>query len=165
MTRFTRSLSLLGAALLTVLPACRDYRAEEVMPLPPQVEARAPGHLKVQVENTAKRPLGASELPQFQRAGFRWDYTVRFMETGGVGVRLERLENQVRSATGVTATETITLPSRVEPNGSTPISVRAVLSTSDPAQRGNLTGLQTLTFRGQDDRGQPVEVVVRVPLE
>jgi len=153
------------AALGLLLGACRDYRAEELAPLPPRVEVRGPDHLRVEVVNMAKRPLAASELTQFQRAGVRWDYTVRFTDTGGVGVRLEGLENQLRSQTGVTATETISLPSRVEPNGSTPVTVQAALATSDPGQPGNLRGIQTLTFRGRDDRGGPVEVVVRVPLE
>lgn len=153
------------AAAGLVLGGCRDYRFEEIAPLPPRVEVRGPEHLKVEVTDTTKRAVPASELPQFQRAGFRWDYTVRFTETGGVGVRLERLENQLRSQTGVTSTESVTLPSRVEPKGSTPISVRALLTTSDPGQQGNLRGIQTLTFRGQDDRNQPVEVVVRVPLD
>ncbi|MFB3819706.1 MAG: hypothetical protein ACE147_18775 [Candidatus Methylomirabilales bacterium] len=165
MRRVPRILLAATAAASLFLGACRDYRFEELAPLPPRVEARGPEHLRVEVTDMAKRAVPASELPQFQRAGFRWDYAVRFTETGGVGVRLERLENQLRSQTGVTSTESITLPSRVEPKGSTPITVRAVLTTSDPGQPGNLRGIQTLTFRGRDDRGQPVEVVVRVPLE
>jgi hypothetical protein len=165
MQRVPGVLLVVTAAASLFLGACRDYRVEELAPLPPRVEVRGPEHLRVEVTDMAKRPVAASELPQFQRAGFRWDYTVRFAETGDVGVRLERLENQLRSQTGVTSTESTTLPSRVEPKGTTPINVRAVLTTSDTRQPGDLRGIQTLTFRGQDDRNQPVEVVVRVPLE
>lgn len=154
--------------LAMVLPAllvggCRDYRVEEVAPLPARVEVQGP--LQAQVVDLAKQPLPVSALPQLQRAGVRWDYTLQLTDTSGTGVRLEQLENVVQSRTGVTARETTTLPSRVEPRGTTPIRVRATLSTSDPAQPGNLQGVQTLTFRGQDDQGRPVEVVVRVPLE
>lgn len=158
-------LLLFGLMIAWLVPACRDYRMQEVAPLPPRVEVEGPEFLRVAVVDMAKRPLAASELPVFHRAGFRWDYAVRFTNTGATGVRLEELENRLRSLTGVTATETISLPSRVEPGGTTPITVRAVLSSSDQRQRGDVQGVQELTFRGRDDNGQPVRVVVRVPLE
>jgi hypothetical protein len=99
-----------------------------------------------------------------QRAGSRWDYTVRFTETAGVGVQLREVQATVRSLAGVKTTRTIPLASRVEPQGTTPILINATLSTSNPEEPENLTGVEDLVFLGQDDRGVPVRVVVRVPL-
>jgi len=132
--------------------------------VPSQVMVQAPDHLRVMVAHMRERPLGDTELAQFERAGIRWDYEVRIMETGGVGVRLEQLQNTARSLSGVQSTETIGLPSRVEPNGTTVIDVRAVLATSNPEEPGNLRGVQELVFRGRDDRGRPVQLTVQVPL-
>jgi hypothetical protein len=148
-----------------VMPACRDYRVQEVAPLPARVEVEGPQELRAVVTDMKKRPLAASELAQFNSAGYRWDYTVRFTSTAPSGVRLEQVENRVKSLTGTTTLESTQLPSRVESGGTTPITVHAVLSSSNPGQRGALQGVQELTFRGRDDGGQPVQVVVRVPLE
>jgi hypothetical protein len=156
---------LFGLVLVSVLfAACRDYRVQEVAPLPTRIEVEGPTGLTAVVADMQKRPLEQKELPALHRAGFRWDYTVRVTNTGSSGVRLEQVDNRLRSLTGVTATETSTLPSRVEAGGTTPISVRAALSSTDPMQRGELQGVQELTFRGRDDAGQPVRLVVRVPL-
>jgi hypothetical protein len=53
----------------------------------------------------------------------------------------------------------------VEPRGTTPIAIDAYLSTSNPENPGNLTGVQELVFLAQDDSGRPVRIIVRVPLE
>jgi hypothetical protein len=53
----------------------------------------------------------------------------------------------------------------VESGGTTPIFIDATLSTSNPEEPGNLTGVEELVFLGQDDQGASVRVVVRVPLE
>jgi hypothetical protein len=82
-----------------------------------------------------------------------------------VGVQLLMVEATVRSLTGITSTTVTRLPSRVEPQGTTPIQIHAVLSSSNPEEPGNVTGVQELTFLGSDDRGDPVRVIVRVPLE
>jgi hypothetical protein len=47
----------------------------------------------------------------------------------------------------------------------TRILVSAELSTSDPGEPENLTGVQELLFIGRDDLGGPVRILVRVPLE
>lgn len=142
-----------------------EYHLREVAKLPLQVEVENPGHLRVAVVGTSKRPLAAAELPPFHHAGSRWDYTVRFTDTSGVGVQFREVQTTVRSLTGVTATRTIPLASRVEPQGTTPIAIDAFLSSSNPEEPGNLTGVQELVFLGRDDHGQPVRVIVRVPLE
>lgn len=142
-----------------------EYHVREAAKLPLRVEVENAGRLRVVVVNPAKRPLAPSELPTFQRAGSRWDYTVRFTETGGVGVQFRQVQATVRSLTGITATRTIPLASRVEPGGTTPIFIDATLSTFNPEEPGNLTGVQELVFLGQDDRGAPMRVTVRVPLE
>jgi hypothetical protein len=145
-------------------PSC-EYRAPEVPKLPVRIEAESPPHLRVSVINPTKRPLAPSELPPLTRAGARWDYSVQFTETGGIGVEFREVQATVRSLTGITATRAIPLPSRVEPRGTTPIAIDAYLVTSNPENPGNLTGLQELVFLGQDDSGRPVRVFVRVPLE
>ncbi len=156
-------LVLVLASLL--VGGCRDYREQEVAPLPPRVEVEGPEYLRVQVADMAKQPMAASELPAMQRAGVRWEYTVQFTNSGSTGVRLDEVQDQVRSLTGVATTNTTKLPpSRVEPGGTTPITVRAALSSSDLQQKADLQGVQELTFQGKDDGGNPVRVVVRVPL-
>lgn len=154
----------LAVALLLAGAGC-EYHIREVARLPLQVEVENPGHLRVAIVGTSKRPLAAGEMSPYQRAGSRWDYTVRFTDTGGVGVQFQELQATVRSLTGVTAARTIPLASRVEPRGTTPIAIEAFLSTSNPEEPGNLSGVQELIFLGRDDHGQPVRVIVRVPLE
>jgi hypothetical protein len=159
------SLIVFVLVLTGLVPACRDYRVQEVAPLPPRVEVEGPDYLRVQVVDMAKQPLAASELPSLQRAGARWEYKVQLTNTGSTGVRLDEVQDRLRSLTGVATTNTTKLPpSRVEPGGTTPIAVRATLSSSDLQQKAELQGVQELTFRGQDDGGKPVQVIVRVPL-
>jgi hypothetical protein len=150
---------------LVILGVGCGHHLREVATLPIQTEIENPGNLRVVVVSATKRPLAAAEIPRSHRAGSRWEYTVRFTDTAGVGVQFREVRATVRSLTGVTATRAIPLVSRVEPQGTTPIFIHAVLSTSDAGEPGNLTGVQELLFLGQDDRGTPVRVIVRVPLE
>ncbi len=53
---------------------------------------------------------------------------------------------------------------KLNPNGTVPITIHAHLSTSNPAEPGNLTGIQELTFLGHDENRTLVELTVRVPL-
>lgn len=131
----------------------------------PRLQVQAPEHLTVTVAEMRRLPLAASELGPLQRAGVRWEYEVRFAETRGIGVRLELLRMTVRSLSGTAAHRVQSLPSRVEPFGTTPIKVEAFLSSSDLAARGDLSGVQELLFVGTDDRGGAVQVSLRVPLE
>ena len=133
--------------------------------LPLGIQVENPGHLRVAVVGATKRPLAAAELRPFERAGSRWDYSVQFTDTAGVGVQFLMVEATVRSLAGTTATTVTRLPSRVEPMGTTPIQIHAVLSSSNPDEPENLTGVEELSFLGTDDRGDPVRVIVRVPLE
>ncbi len=153
----------LTVALLLAGTGCAP--PPEMPKLPLRIEVENPGHLQVAVVNPSKRGLTAAELPPLTRAGSHWDYTVRFTETAGVGVQFREVEAIVRSLTGIIKVLTISLASRVEPYGMTPISIDAVLTTSNPDEPGNLTGVQELIFFGQDDQGLPVRVIVRVPLE
>lgn len=154
----------LWVAVLLAGTGC-EYRVPEVAKLPVRIEIENPGHLRVAVINPSKRALAPSELGPFQRAGSRWDYTVQFTDTTGVGVQFREVQATVRSLAGVATTRTIPLASRVEAEGTTPIYIDATLSTSNPEEPGNLTGVQELVFLGQDDRGAPVRLIVRVPLE
>ena len=94
-----------------------------------------------------------------------WEHSVRFSDTIGVGAQLREVQATVRSLPGFTTTRTIPLGTRVEPGGMTPIRIEASLVTSNPDDPGNLQGIEEAIFSGQDDRGQPVRVVVRIPLE
>lgn len=154
----------LWVAVLLAGAGC-EYRAPEVAKLPVRIEIENPGHLRVAVSNPSKRALAPQELGTFQRAGWRWDYAVQFTDTAGVGVEFREVQATVRSLAGVAATRTIPLASRVEPHGTTPISIHATLSTSNPEAPENLSGVEELVFLGADDRGAPVRVIVRVPLE
>ncbi len=158
-----RGLGLWGVALLAV--AGCEYRVPAVTRLPVRIAIENPGHLRVAVIAPSRRALAPQELGAFQRAGRRWDYAVQFTETAGVGVQFREVQATVRSLAGVAATRTIPLASRVEPHGSTPVSIQATLSTSNPEEPENLTGVEELVFLGADDRGAPVRVIVRVPLE
>jgi hypothetical protein len=129
------------------------------------IQVEGPPHLRVALVNPTKRPLAPNELPPLTRGGSRWDYSVQFTDTGGVGMQFREVQATVRSLTGITATRTIPLASRVEPQGTTPIQIEATLATSDPERPGSLTGVQELVFLAQDDSGRPVRITVRVPLE
>ena len=155
----------LGPILALLVVAGCEYHVQEVARLPLQVEVQTPDHLQVTVIETGKRPLPPAELSPYERAGYRWNHTVRFTETAGVAVQFREVQATLRSLSGVTATRTIPLGSRVEPQGTTPIQVDARLSTSNPDEPENLTGVEELVFLGQDDHGAPVRVVVRIPLE
>ncbi len=158
----------LGVGLwLAVVPLLAGTGCEplpQLPKLPAQVEVENPGQLGVAVDRVTKRPLAPPELPPLTTAGFRWDYMVRFTNTGGVGVQFREVQATVRSLTGIASTRTIPLASRVEPLGTTSMAIDAVLVTSHPEEPGNLTGVQELIFLGQDDRGAPIRVIVRVPL-
>jgi hypothetical protein len=154
----------LAAAVLLAGAGCA-YHLPEGPKLPLRVEVENAGHLRVAVVNPTRRALAPQELGPFQRAGSRWDYAVRFTDTAGVGVQFREVQATVRSLTGVAATRTIPLASRVEPEGTTSIAINACLSSSNPEEPGNLTGVQDLVFLGEDDGGAPVRVIVRVPLE
>lgn len=134
-------------------------------PVPPRLEVQAPAYLSVAVVGMMKRPLAGGELTPPQRAGFRWEYQVVLRSAGAVGLRLEMLRMAVRSLSGITAERVQSLPSRVEPGGSTPISLQAFLSTSNLGDPADLVGTHELNFLGTDDQGRAVRIDVRVPLE
>jgi hypothetical protein len=155
-----------GVLILALLVLTGCVRYVPVTPrFPVQVEMEGLGPLTAAVVNTTKRPLTAAELPEYHRAGTRWDYIVRFTNPGRVGVRLAEVLITLRSLSWVETVERVPLPSRVEPGGVTPIAIRAALSTSEPDNPANLTGVQELTFRGWTDDGSPLRIVIRVPLE
>jgi hypothetical protein len=138
-------MALVGLSFAALLAGVGcEYRAPARPKLPVQVEVESPPHLQVAVVDARKRPASASELAPFQRAGARWDYTVRFTDTGGVGLQFREVRATVRSLTGITGTRTIPLASRVEPHGMTPIAIHAFLSTSNLEEPGDLSGVQEL---------------------
>ena len=152
------------AALAAVLAAACSYPPLEVATLPVRTEVEGPANLRVVVTDWQKRPLRASEMSPLERAGYRWDYTVQITDTGGMAIQLREVTATVKSLTGFVTTRTFPLESRVEPHGTTPITINARLSTSNPDEPGNLTGVQELTFLGRDDDYKLIQLVVRVPL-
>jgi hypothetical protein len=147
-----------------LLSGCVTFPRREA-PVVPPLEVRAPSHLRLAVAGMVRRPLEPATLTPPERAGVRWDYEVLITDTGGIGVRLEMLRMTVRSLAGTSVAGVQSLPSRVEPHGTTPITLQASLSSSIPDAPGELVGVHELTFLGTDDRGQPVRIVARVPLE
>ncbi len=153
-----------AALVAGFLAAGCAYVPPEGPKLPVGIQVENPGHLAVAVVKTVKRPIPLGELRPFERAGVRWDFEVWLTDTAGIGVQLRELQVTVRSLSEVTAERVIPLASRVEPRGTTPIAVAGTLTTSNPEEAENLTGVEELIFLGQDDQGAPVRLIVRVPL-
>jgi len=99
-----------------------------------------------------------------ERARVRWDYVVQITDTAGKTVHFSEVTATVRSLTGYRSTRTFPLESRIDSKGTVPITIHAYLSTSNPNEPGNLTGIQDLTFLGHDENRNLVELIVRVPL-
>ncbi len=140
------------------------YEVEKPAIIPLRIDVQS-SHLQASLAETRKEPLPPPELSTFERAGYRWFFTVRFTETAGIGVQFREVQATVRSLSGFSATRTFPLVSRVEPNGTTPIQVDARLSTSHPEELGNLTGAEELVFLGMDDRGNPIRANITIPLQ
>jgi len=152
------------AAIAAVLVASCSYPLPDVATLPVRTEVEGPAYLRVVVTDWQKRPLTAGEMSPMERAGFRWDYTVQITDTGGMTTQFREVTATVKSLTGFRSTRTFPLESRVDPRGTTPITINARLSTSNPDEPGNLTGVEELTFLGRDDDFKLIQLVVRVPL-
>jgi len=152
------------AALAAGLVAGCSYPPPDVATLPVRTEVEGPPYLRVVVTDWQKRPLTASEMSPMERAGFRWDYLVQITDTGGMTTQFREVTATVRSLTGFRSTRTFPLESRVDPHGTTPITITARLSTGNPDEPGNLTGVEELSFLGRDDDFKLVQLVVRVPL-
>jgi hypothetical protein len=151
------------AAIAAAAAACA-YPPPDVATLPVRTAVEGPPYLRVVVTDWQKRPLAAGEMSPMERAGVRWDYTVQITDTAGKTVQFREVTASVQSLTGYRSTRTFPLESRVEPHGTVPITIHAHLSTSNPEEVGNLTGVQELTFLGRDDEFRLVQLVVRVPL-
>ena len=152
------------AVLAAVLAAACSYPPPDVATLPVRTEVEGPPYLRAVVTGWQKRPLAADEMSPMERAGFRWDYIVQITDTGGQAVQFREVTATVRSLTGFRSTRTFPLESRVEPYGTTPITINARLSTSNPDEPGNLTGVEELTFLGRDGEFKLIQLAVHVPL-
>jgi hypothetical protein len=155
---------LVVAVMAAALLAACTYPPPEMATLPVRTEVEGPPYLRAVVIDWQKRPLTAGEMSPMERAGFRWDYTVQISDTAGMTVQFREVTASVRSLTGFRSTRTFPLESRVEPHGTVPIAIHARLSTSNPEDPGNLTGVEELTFLGRDQDWRLVELIVRVPL-
>jgi hypothetical protein len=154
---------VLAAIAAVLVPGC-SYPPPDVATLPVRTEVEGPPYLRVVVTDWQKRPLTASEMSPMERAGFRWDYVVQITDTGGMTIQLREVTATVKSLTGFRSTRTFPLESRVDPHGTTPITISARLSTGNPDEPGNLTGVEELTFLGRDNEFKLIQLVVRVPL-
>jgi len=154
-----------GIAVSTMPFGGCAYTPRQESPVPPRLEVQAPAYLSIAIQGVTKQPMTERELTPPQKAGFHWECEVVFQNAGTVGIRLEMLRMTVRSLSGTTSSRVQSLPSRVEPGGSTPISVQAFLSTSDLGNPADLVGTHELVFLGTDDQGRPIRIDVQVPLE
>ena len=154
---------------LTVFVALLSLRCAAPARLPTlerlrEVEVEGASPLIVKVTNMERRPLRADELPPPSTAGFFWEYRVRIANPIDIGFRLDRLRLTVQNLWGKSWPGDQPLNFRVKEGGQEEVMVQARLASSSPEDTPSLTGIETLTFLGQRDDGQPISFTVRVPL-
>ena len=157
---------VLGLIVFVALLSLRCAGPTSLPPLErlPEVEVEGASPLIVKVTNMERRPLRTDELPPPSRAGFFWEYRVRIANPIDIGFRLDRLRLTVQNLWGKSWPGDQPLNLRVKEGGQEEVVVQARLASSSPEDTPNLTGIETLTFLGQRDDGQPISFTVRVPL-
>jgi hypothetical protein len=130
----------------------------------PDVEVEGASPLIVKVTNMERRVLRPEELPPPSTAGFSWQYRVKIANPIDIGFRLDRLHVTVQNLWGKSWPGDQPLNFRVKQGGQEEVVVQAQLASSSPEDTPSLTGIETLTFLGQRDDGQPISFTVRVPL-
>lgn len=155
-------LFLLSLGLLAGPSACT---IPSPPPLPPATfEMEGAGPLAIDVVKMGKRPLKAVELSPYGAKGFRWDYTVRFRDTGGIGVTISRLRMVVKSDGKPVSSVEQPFQLRIDPGKEVQAFFHATLSTlTEEAE--SLTGVHEVILEGKNDRGSEVRITFRVPLQ
>lgn len=132
---------------------------------PAQVEVEGEGPLLVKVTDVWKRALRPEELTPPTKAGFIWDYKVRIANRSSTGISLDRLRLTVQNLWGQSWPGDQPLNVKVRVGDEEQISVHGRLASTDPNDLASLTGVETLTFLGRRDDGNPITFTVRVPLD
>jgi hypothetical protein len=153
---------VLVVALLSV--QCGPSKRVPSLVKPSDVEIHGADSLKITVTDVWKRPLRSEELQPTDKAGFLWEYKVKIANQGSAGVSLELLRLNVQNLWGHSWREDQPLNLNIKTRAEEEISVVGRLGSSDPEALPGLTGVETLTFLGRSDDGNPVSFTVRVPL-
>jgi hypothetical protein len=153
---------VLFVALLSV--RCGPSKRVPALVKPSDVEIQGAEPLKITVTDVWKRPLRPEELQPTDKAGFLWEYKVKIANQGNAGVSLELLRLNVENLWGQSWREDHPLNLNVKRRAEEQISVAGRLGSSDPEALPGLTGVETLTFLGRSDDGNPISFTVRVPL-
>jgi hypothetical protein len=132
---------------------------------PAEIEVEGAGPLVVAVTGMRKRPLMSRELGPPATGGFLWEYRVKIANPTDIGITLVRLRITVQNLEGKSWPGDQPLNVRVEAEGEQQVSLEARLASWDPQSKPGVTGVQTSTFLGHHDDGQPITLTVRVPLD
>lgn len=151
--------------MLIVLGAPAKHPLSAPPPSQQTLEIEGAGSLAIELVGMEKRPLRVDELPRPTLKGYRWDYTLRFKDTGGVGVTIAHLRITVRSDSKLVSSVERSFPFRIDPWGERHVLFSAALSMSPADMPERLTGVHELILEGEDDKGGRVEITIRVPLE
>lgn len=161
-----RKWQFVGVVLFVAVLSVRCGPSTRVPSLvkPSDVEIQGADSLKITVTDVWKRPLRPEELQPTDKAGFMWQYKVKITNQGDRGVTLELLRDNVQNLWGQGWREDKPLNLNIQRRAEAEISGEARLGSSDPEALPGLTGVETLTFLGRSDDGDPVTFTVRVPL-
>jgi hypothetical protein len=151
------------AAALTIRCAAPEKVPSVVKPGRAEVEGASP--LVVTVTETRKRPLRAEELTPPSTGGFLWEYEVKIANPTNTGLTLDRIRMTVQNLWGESWPGDRPLNVRVDAGRERKVSFEARLASSNPQVEPSVTGVETVTFLGQDDDGQPISFTIRVPLD
>ncbi|MFQ5803046.1 MAG: hypothetical protein ACE5JQ_09150 [Candidatus Methylomirabilales bacterium] len=132
---------------------------------PTQVEVEGAGPLIVTVTGMQKRPLRIREMAPPATGGFLWEYQVKIANPTNTGITLVRLRMTVQNLWGESWPGDQPLNLRMEAGSERQVLLQARLASSNPQIEPGVTGVETLTFLGHRDDGQPISFTVRVPLD
>lgn len=155
---------LFGVCLsfLTGLSACTI--PSPLPPPPATLGVEGAGPLAISVVKMEKRPLRTVELSPYGTKGFRWDYTIRFRDTGGIGVTISRLRMAVKSDGKPISSVEQPFQLRIDPGKEAQAFFHATLSTLT-GEAESLIGVHEVVLEGKNDKGGEVKITLRVPLQ
>lgn len=156
-----------GLTLFLALLSLRCAPPKEIHSVvkPAEVEVKGAGPLVVTVTGMQKRPLMSRELAPPATGGFLWEYQVKIANPTDTGITLVRLRITVQNLLGESWPGDQPLNLRVEAGSEQQVLLQARLASSDPQSKPGVTGVETSTFLGHHDDGQPISLTVRVPLD
>ena len=156
---------LLFGVCLSFLAELSACTIPSLLPPPPATFGiEGAGPLAIDVVDMEKRLLRAEELSPYGAKGFRWDYTVRFRDTGGIGVTISSLRMVVKSNERPISSIGQPFQLRIDPGKEAQAFFHATLSalTGEPE---SLIGVHEVVLEGKDDKGGEVKITLRVPLQ